>query len=159
MCSMKDYLSFPPEYYQPGDLVIGGLVSHLFSPGDFISFKEIPETKSIDKPISHIPSLLLERIIKMVPNEEVQYTGVVQLLLYFEWMWTGIIAMDDDQGIDFIQTLTPKLSHGGICTAFIERIPSTLSALYDLAALLEHVDIMMSSFKKTNVVIISAQTH
>lgn len=98
-------------------------------------------------------------IYQLVPNEEVQYTGIVQLLLYFQWTWIGIIARNDDQGTDFIQTLTPKLSHGGICTAFIERIPSTLSAMYDLAALLEHVDVMMSSFKKTNVVIISAHTH
>lgn len=51
MCSVKGDLSFPPEYYQPGDLVIGGLVSHLFSPGDFITFEELPETKSTDKPM------------------------------------------------------------------------------------------------------------
>lgn len=98
-------------------------------------------------------------IYQMVPNEEVQYTGIVQLLLYFQWTWIGIIARDDDQGIEFIHSLTAKLSHGGICTAFIDRIPSSFSALYDLTVLLEHMEIMMSSFKKTNVVVIHAQTH
>lgn len=50
MCSIKGDLSFPPEYYQSGDLVIGGLVSHLFSPGGFASFNEFPETKFTDEP-------------------------------------------------------------------------------------------------------------
>lgn len=39
-CTIKDQLSLPYEYYQPGEFVIGGLTSHLLSSLDKEVFKE-----------------------------------------------------------------------------------------------------------------------
>ncbi|XP_033024390.1 vomeronasal type-2 receptor 26-like [Lacerta agilis] len=72
-------------------------------------------------------------IYRVVPNEENQYTGIVQLLLHFQWTWAGIVTLADDKGEDFVQTLMPKLSHNGICLAFIDRMPP----LTDVSELLD----------------------
>ncbi|XP_066486670.1 vomeronasal type-2 receptor 26-like [Tiliqua scincoides] len=57
----------------------------------------------------------------MVPNEAIQYQGIVQLLLHFGWKWVGLIAIDNDAGEYFVKALEPMLSQSGICTAFTER--------------------------------------
>ncbi|XP_066486688.1 vomeronasal type-2 receptor 26-like [Tiliqua scincoides] len=57
----------------------------------------------------------------MVPNEALQYRGIVQLFLHFSWKWVGIITMDNEAGDNFLQVLEPMLSQKGICSAFTER--------------------------------------
>ncbi|XP_033024391.1 vomeronasal type-2 receptor 26-like [Lacerta agilis] len=61
---------------------------------------------------------------RVVPNEENQYHGTIQLLLHFQWTWVGIITSGNDEGENFVQTLVPKLSQKGICLAFTETMPS-----------------------------------
>ncbi|XP_048372495.1 vomeronasal type-2 receptor 26-like [Sphaerodactylus townsendi] len=61
-------------------------------------------------------------IYQMIPKAEHQYQGIVHLLLYFQWTWVGIIAVDGDQGARFLQMLIPLLSQNGICSAFIDKI-------------------------------------
>uniref|UniRef100_A0A8D2IKF7 G-protein coupled receptors family 3 profile domain-containing protein n=1 Tax=Varanus komodoensis TaxID=61221 RepID=A0A8D2IKF7_VARKO len=62
-------------------------------------------------------------ISRMVPKEEHQYLGIVQLLLHFKWMWIGLIAPDTDNGERFLRTFTPVLIRNAICPAFSQRIP------------------------------------
>ncbi|XP_066486690.1 vomeronasal type-2 receptor 26-like [Tiliqua scincoides] len=57
----------------------------------------------------------------MVPNESLQYWGMVQLLLHFGWRWVGIITMDNEAGDNFLQVLEPMLSQMGFCSAFTAR--------------------------------------
>uniref|UniRef100_A0A670JL10 G-protein coupled receptors family 3 profile domain-containing protein n=1 Tax=Podarcis muralis TaxID=64176 RepID=A0A670JL10_PODMU len=52
-----------------------------------------------------------------------QYMGAVQLLQHFRWTWVGLLAVADDKGDQFLQTMVPMLSQNGICYAFILRIP------------------------------------
>ncbi|XP_015266911.1 PREDICTED: vomeronasal type-2 receptor 26-like [Gekko japonicus] len=59
---------------------------------------------------------------RMVPNEGLQYVGIIQLLLHFRWKWVGLITTDNQAGDHFLQTLEPVLSKNGICSAFTERI-------------------------------------
>ncbi|XP_062992801.1 vomeronasal type-2 receptor 26-like [Elgaria multicarinata webbii] len=262
MCNMNDPLPLVHEYYQPGDLAIGGILSQLFSIADLLSFMEDPKIKPLDEPISvpknyqHVLSLVfavkeinekpeilpnvtlgfhiydsyfdarltyqntmnllstrhrpvpnyncgsqknlvaviggldsetssyianiigtykipqvtfcfllpvmndaikLSFIFRLVPNESYQYTGIVQLLQYFQWVWVGIIAMDDDKGIHFMQTLIARLSQSGICVAFTERIPITAS-VYDLVYLMGHMETMSYLLNMTNVIVINAHT-
>uniref|UniRef100_A0A670K8I7 G-protein coupled receptors family 3 profile domain-containing protein n=1 Tax=Podarcis muralis TaxID=64176 RepID=A0A670K8I7_PODMU len=71
-----------------------------------------------DMLISEFPSLYC-----MVPNERLQYMGIVQLLQYFGWTWVGLIPVDNNSGELFVQTLEPLLSQHKICSAFTQRIP------------------------------------
>uniref|UniRef100_A0A8C6X2G2 G-protein coupled receptors family 3 profile domain-containing protein n=1 Tax=Naja naja TaxID=35670 RepID=A0A8C6X2G2_NAJNA len=54
------------------------------------------------------------------PKEFPQYVGLVQLLLYFQWNWIGLLASEDDRGQHFISSLMPMLKEKEICLAFIE---------------------------------------
>lgn len=54
----------------------------------------------------------------MVPEEGIQYLGMVKLLLYFRWTSIGLIAPDTDKGEVFLKTLTPLLETNGICVLF-----------------------------------------
>ncbi|XP_054849982.1 vomeronasal type-2 receptor 26-like [Eublepharis macularius] len=99
---------------------------------------------------THLPFLY-----QMVPKEAYQFTGIVQLLLRFQWIWVGIVAMDDDKGIHFMQVLTSMFSQNGICTAFTERIP-TMVSLFDIIYLMEYTGSMSLSLNMANVIVLSA---
>ncbi|XP_077774145.1 vomeronasal type-2 receptor 26-like [Podarcis muralis] len=60
----------------------------------------------------------------MVPNEGLQYQGIIQLLLYFGWKWVGLITTDNEAGERFLQTIEPMLFKNQICSAFTETIES-----------------------------------
>ncbi|XP_060548689.1 vomeronasal type-2 receptor 26-like [Pantherophis guttatus] len=58
------------------------------------------------------------------PSEFAQYVALVQLLLYFQWNWVGLVAPEDDRGERFVSTLTPMLQEKEICVAFTEKLKS-----------------------------------
>ncbi|XP_062993145.1 vomeronasal type-2 receptor 26-like [Elgaria multicarinata webbii] len=58
----------------------------------------------------------------MVPNEALQYQGIVQLLQRFGWKWVGLVTLDDEGGERFLQTMEPMLSQNGICSEFTRRL-------------------------------------
>lgn len=57
----------------------------------------------------------------MAPREGTLHSGIIQLLLHFQWTWIGLIVSDDENGEKFLQVLTPLLAHNSICVAFLER--------------------------------------
>lgn len=59
----------------------------------------------------------------MFPNEAHQYTGIIQLLLHFRWIWIGLLTGDDESGLHFLKTLESLLAQNGICLASTGRIP------------------------------------
>ncbi|XP_070810134.1 vomeronasal type-2 receptor 26-like [Pituophis catenifer annectens] len=62
----------------------------------------------------------------MIPKEDHQYIGIVQLLRHFRWTWIGIFSFDNNNGENFLRKMQPLLSHNGICSAFIERLDEQL---------------------------------
>ncbi|XP_060547739.1 vomeronasal type-2 receptor 26-like [Pantherophis guttatus] len=56
------------------------------------------------------------------PKEFPEYEGLVQLLLYFQWNWVGLVANEDDDGELFISSLMPMLKEKEICLAFTEMM-------------------------------------
>uniref|UniRef100_A0A8D2LWG6 G-protein coupled receptors family 3 profile domain-containing protein n=1 Tax=Varanus komodoensis TaxID=61221 RepID=A0A8D2LWG6_VARKO len=62
-------------------------------------------------------------LYQMVPKESHQYLGAVRLIQHFGWTWIGLLAVDDDYGDKFLQTVVPLLSQNDICHAFIFRLP------------------------------------
>uniref|UniRef100_A0A670ZIS9 G-protein coupled receptors family 3 profile domain-containing protein n=1 Tax=Pseudonaja textilis TaxID=8673 RepID=A0A670ZIS9_PSETE len=106
--------------------------------------------------ISH-PSFLY----RMVPNEAHQYTGIVNLLLHFQWKWIGIMAMDDDKGEIFVQTLEKSFSDNGICTAFSKRMPlqsNILDMVVNFSDMFREMALLLSK-ANVNVCVISADAH
>lgn len=49
-CSAKDPLPVPHEWYQPGDFLIGGIVSQILYPFYIMDFKEQPSVGLFDVP-------------------------------------------------------------------------------------------------------------
>ncbi|XP_054850324.1 vomeronasal type-2 receptor 26-like [Eublepharis macularius] len=78
--------------------------------------------ESLVKDRVHFPSFYC-----MVPNEALQYVGIVQLLLHFGWRWFGLVAMDDEGGEHFLQALELMLLRHGICSAFVIRTSRSIS--------------------------------
>ncbi|XP_052028859.1 vomeronasal type-2 receptor 26-like [Apodemus sylvaticus] len=51
------------------------------------------------------------------------YQGIIQLLLYFTWVWVGLVVPDDMRGELFIKEITEEMNHHGICVAFAKKGP------------------------------------
>ncbi|XP_007440987.1 vomeronasal type-2 receptor 26-like [Python bivittatus] len=60
---------------------------------------------------------------QMFPNSGHQYNGIFQLLLYFRWMWIGVLTVNNDNGEKFVQNMVSMFVQKGICSSFIERFP------------------------------------
>ncbi|XP_054849808.1 vomeronasal type-2 receptor 26-like [Eublepharis macularius] len=65
---------------------------------------------------------------RMVPNEDSQYKGIIQLLLHFKWKWVGLVAPDDDGGETFLRILTALFVEHDICAAFTQWTPATFKS-------------------------------
>ncbi|KAG8127125.1 hypothetical protein E2320_022164, partial [Naja naja] len=63
------------------------------------------------------------------PKEFHQYEGLVQMLLYFQWNWVGLVASKDDSGEHFVSSLVPMLKEKEICLAFPEIFSSDIKEL------------------------------
>ncbi|XP_077171520.1 vomeronasal type-2 receptor 26-like [Paroedura picta] len=95
----------------------------------------------------------------MVPNEGLQYVGIVQLLLHFGWKWVGLITTDDQAGEHFLRALEPMLSEHEICSAFTERAATKIHR--DSAAdIMENFYTNSSAFleSKSNAIIVHGET-
>ncbi|XP_070810212.1 vomeronasal type-2 receptor 26-like [Pituophis catenifer annectens] len=107
--------------------VIGGLSYSISSRmGDILNIYKVPQFSygSFEPAVDY--QLNPDTFYRMVPNEALQYQGIVLLLLHFRWKWIGLITFDDDSGEDFLRTLEPMLSENGICSAFTNRAPSNI---------------------------------
>uniref|UniRef100_A0A670J369 G-protein coupled receptors family 3 profile domain-containing protein n=2 Tax=Podarcis muralis TaxID=64176 RepID=A0A670J369_PODMU len=115
--------------------VIGGLdFDTSFYMADILSIYKIPQLTYGSFAPEDAGQSQSTSFYRMVPNEAHQYTGIVELLLHFGWTWVGLLAVDDDSGEKFIQTLRPLLSQKGICLAFSETTLKTtyLADFYDV---------------------------
>ncbi|XP_032761612.1 vomeronasal type-2 receptor 26-like [Rattus rattus] len=51
------------------------------------------------------------------------YQGIIQLLLYFSWVWVGLVVPDDVRGELFLRDITEEMNNHGLCVAFAEKVP------------------------------------
>ncbi|XP_003511966.1 vomeronasal type-2 receptor 116 isoform X2 [Cricetulus griseus] len=72
--------------------------------------------------------------------------AMVSLMLYFAWIWIGLVISDDDQGIQFLSDLREEMQRKGICLAFVNMIPDSIQ-LYTKRAVIYDNQIMTSSAK------------
>ncbi|XP_063158499.1 vomeronasal type-2 receptor 26-like [Candoia aspera] len=94
---------------------------------------------------------------QMVPDENVQYQGLLQLLVHFKWTWVGILVREDDDG-RFVRMAFSTFPLHGICIAFFKRIKRFyMSSLFkDLEWLVETFYVSMNS--KANAVTVYEKT-
>ncbi|XP_060110721.1 vomeronasal type-2 receptor 26-like [Heteronotia binoei] len=96
---------------------------------------------------------------RMVPSENLQYVGIVQLLLHFGWKWVGIVTMDSESGGHFLKTLEPVLSRNGICAAFTQKISESFP-LESTEVLWKYIESSNADFldSKANAVLVYGET-
>uniref|UniRef100_A0A803T5J5 G-protein coupled receptors family 3 profile domain-containing protein n=1 Tax=Anolis carolinensis TaxID=28377 RepID=A0A803T5J5_ANOCA len=89
---------------------------------------------------------------RMVPNEDFQIWGIVQLLLHFEWKWVGIITKETKSGEHFLSTLEPMFSQNGICISSKVILPKDIGLHDMLEGFFSNVDTFLKG--KENVMIV-----
>ncbi|KAK9397807.1 type-2 vomeronasal receptor [Crotalus adamanteus] len=140
--------------------VIGGPDSDVsFFMATILSNYKIPQLGYGSSPVINEPS---QQVFFqwMFPNIKQQYVGMLQLLLLFTWTWIGIIFIEDDNGLRFVQKELPKFSQGGICFDFIEPLPP----LYFKTGIHEMVEswvklYLLISDSTVNVVVLHGEIH
>ncbi|XP_053120530.1 vomeronasal type-2 receptor 26-like [Hemicordylus capensis] len=94
---------------------------------------------------------------RMVPNEDAQFRGIIQLLHHFAWKWIGLVAPDDDNGESFVLMLMSLLTKHGICIAFTQKVFATFSFI-EIKGQLEEIESTFSQ-TKANVVVVYGDSH
>ncbi|XP_054849812.1 vomeronasal type-2 receptor 26-like [Eublepharis macularius] len=139
--------------------IIGGLSSETsIQMSNIIGIYKVPQLSygSFDPALSDKTQFPF--FYRMVPNEDSQYKGIIQLLLHFKWKWIGLVAPNDDGGETFVQTLMVLLTENDICAAFTQWIPVTYTSTEK--SILMHMEKINSSFSesKINVVVVNGGT-
>ncbi|KAG8127063.1 hypothetical protein E2320_022128, partial [Naja naja] len=129
ICALTRSLQILEDYYRPGDLIIGGNLPLAII---FLSFNSLRFHKD---PFQQLLSILgvgfefsqgerrvYPSFFRINPKEFPQYVGLLQLLLYFQWNWVGLVAPESDNGERFISSLMPMLKEKEICLAFTEKL-------------------------------------
>ncbi|KAG8127074.1 hypothetical protein E2320_022271, partial [Naja naja] len=135
------------NYHRPGDLTIGGNL-----PLGTLMYSSIPHFWK--EPFQLSLSILMQGFLsktllgvgfeipqeyrpvypsffRINPSDFPECVGLVQLLLYFQWNWVGLVTSEDDSGEYFIATLMPMLKEKEICLAFNERISDEFNVIFN----------------------------
>ncbi|XP_039182995.1 vomeronasal type-2 receptor 26-like [Crotalus tigris] len=122
--------------------IIGGLdfviSSHI---AEIIQFFKIPQLTYGSLAQDVFQTSKLSSLYFMIPKEDHQYIGIIQLLHHFRWTWIGIFAVDNNDGEKFLHKMQPLLSENGICSSFIERL-AQLIHLEDFPEVYETISII-----------------
>ncbi|XP_043942667.1 extracellular calcium-sensing receptor-like [Protopterus annectens] len=62
--------------------------------------------------------------LRTISNFTVQVEGIIRLMKHFSWTWIGILASDNDIGIEASQGLLQELAKRDNCVAFLEILPA-----------------------------------
>ncbi|XP_070583218.1 vomeronasal type-2 receptor 26-like [Erythrolamprus reginae] len=154
---------FVPNYKCDGQknliAVIGGLAPDTSSfLAESINIYKIPQLTYGSFAQEDFSITKLFSLYCMVPKEEDQYSGLVQLLLHFGWMWIGVFAFENKEE-SFLQKVEPLLSQNGVCLAFTQNIPQHLH-LENLSELLDSISIIYNKImaKKSNVFLVHGES-
>ncbi|XP_058036517.1 vomeronasal type-2 receptor 116-like [Ahaetulla prasina] len=111
--------------------IVGGLNFDTSSyVAKLIGFFKIPQLTYGSLAQEEFQTSKLSSVYFMVPKEDHQYIGIIQLLHHFNWTWIGIFAVDNNSGENFLQKMQPLLSQNGICSSFVQRLPQLVHLEY-----------------------------
>ncbi|XP_015272960.1 PREDICTED: vomeronasal type-2 receptor 26-like [Gekko japonicus] len=104
--------------------LIGGLLSEISANiATILNIYKTPQLTYGSYPLTQDDKKQFPFVYQMVPNEAYEHRGVVLLLHHFGWTWVGLLAVNDDSGDTFLQTIVPILTENSICVAFTFRLP------------------------------------
>ncbi|XP_058036592.1 vomeronasal type-2 receptor 26-like [Ahaetulla prasina] len=136
--------------------IIGGLgFDTSFYIAEITSFFKIPQLTYGSLAQDSFQTSKLSSLYFMVPKEDHQYTGIIQLLHHFRWTWIGIFVVDNNNGENFLQKMQPLLSENGICSSFIERVSEQiyLKDYLKIFDALGHISIHLISSKAKAILV------
>ncbi|XP_063158798.1 vomeronasal type-2 receptor 26-like [Candoia aspera] len=92
------------------------------SMSNILSIYKIPQVAYGSAPVidDRTQAVFLHRAF---PNEDLQIKGMIQLLLYFQWIWIGLIVQSAEKRDSFRQNRLAIFSQKGICIDFVEELP------------------------------------
>ncbi|XP_032091494.1 vomeronasal type-2 receptor 26-like [Thamnophis elegans] len=114
---------------------------------NILSIYKIPQVTYGSAPVLDVSTqgVFLHRAF---PNEGLQIKGMIQLLLYFQWIWIGLIVQSAEKRDRFLQNNLALFSQKGICFDFVEEIPksSVSNEIYNLVTnYIKVYNVMMTS--------------
>uniref|UniRef100_A0A8C6X256 G-protein coupled receptors family 3 profile domain-containing protein n=1 Tax=Naja naja TaxID=35670 RepID=A0A8C6X256_NAJNA len=86
------------------------------------------------------------------PQYHLQNAAIVQLLLYFQWNWIGIVVPTSENIEHFLQMLTATLAQNDICIHFVEYIRFRISIFNDLQG--NQIDVLWAILNSNAQVVI-----
>ncbi|XP_058036653.1 vomeronasal type-2 receptor 26-like [Ahaetulla prasina] len=136
--------------------IVGGLdFVTSFYIAEIIGFFKIPQLTYGSSAQEEFQTSKLSSLYFMVPKEDHQYIGIIQLLRHFRWTWIGIFSVDNNNGENFLQKMQPLLSENGICAAFIESLTQQLhlERFFELSQMISTISFNMMN-SKVNVFLV-----
>ncbi|XP_067325564.1 vomeronasal type-2 receptor 26-like [Anolis sagrei] len=96
----------------------------------------------------------------MFPNENHQYTGILDLMLHFQWVWIGVIYLDNEIGQRFVHEVIPMFVKKGICFDFIKAATNInfFSEMEAMANKLIETSYLVGE-STANIVILNGEVH
>ncbi|XP_063145664.1 vomeronasal type-2 receptor 26-like [Candoia aspera] len=92
------------------------------------------------------------------PQYQLQNAAIVQLLLYFQWNWIGIVVQKSESSEHFIQILKVSLAQNDICIHFVKQILSRISMFSELQG--DQIDVLWTIMNSdAQVVIVSGDSN
>ncbi|KAM3823795.1 vomeronasal type-2 receptor 26-like [Vipera latastei] len=90
---------------------------------DILSIYKIPQVTYGSAPVMD-NRIHTAFFYQMFPNEHLQITGILQLLLHFKWSWIGMLFQQNEIAERFIREVLVIFSQNGICFDYIEEFPT-----------------------------------
>ncbi|KAK3513953.1 hypothetical protein QTP70_034113 [Hemibagrus guttatus] len=122
-------------YFRPLKAVIGAYHSEMsIAVARILNLQLIPQisyasTADILSDKSRFPAFL-----RTVPSDVHQTSAMVQLLSERKWTWVGFLTTDGDYGRAALDSFISQATKAGICVAFTEILPDSLSDTRKLEA-------------------------
>ncbi|XP_052028649.1 vomeronasal type-2 receptor 26-like [Apodemus sylvaticus] len=104
--------------------VIGGISTGISAQiSRVLSLYNVPQISYAPFDASLGTRIQLESPYQFPVHTAALYQGIIHLLLYFTWVWVGLVVPDDMRGEHFIKEIREEMINHGICVTFAEKGP------------------------------------
>ncbi|KAF5890262.1 G-protein coupled receptor family C group 6 member A-like [Clarias magur] len=142
------------DYIRPVTAVVGAEHSETsIAVARMLNLQLIPQisyasTADILSDKSRFPGFL-----RTVPSDIHQTSAMVQLLTERKWTWVGFLATDGDYGRAALDNFVSQATKAGICVAFTEILPDSLSDKHKFEAAVSHAVHTIHTNPKVRVIV------